>query len=236
MPLNAIHRTVIHRHSGWFIPLGFGLTVLLLCGLFLLWYLRPGQRESALTGDITPVNLSVHELKLAVPANHIETASARAGGAQSMLTLFALLPDMRGYSRADAQRFTGNAPDSPVIHLVLRGDPNSMDASTRLRRIYLPDAVTTAGRPGPFGLIRYEFRPGSVHSGDDLFTGDTDSGPVLLLCERALPDLPSPNCLATANPPARNLSLSYRFKRAYLPNWHQIAEDVDRLMKQFRRD
>jgi hypothetical protein len=233
--MDGHRQNVIRQHSGWLIPLGFAVAVLVLCGLFLAWYLRPGPRSGAPTGDAAPVTLSVGTLRLAIPANYIATAAARAGGAQDMLALAALVPDMRGYSENEAHRFAGNAPDSAVIRLLLRRDANNLDAAARLARIYMPNISDPRGVPGPFGLTRYGFRPDSGYSRTDLFAGAGDSGPVLLLCERGEPDLPSPNCLVTANPPARDVSLSYRFKRAWLPDWRQIASGTGELMRRFGR-
>ncbi len=57
---------------------------------------------------------------------------------------------------------------------------------------------------------------------------------VLFLCERPQMDLPSPNCLATATAPAKNLSFTYRFKRALLSNWRQIADGANALIARLR--
>ena len=109
------HRTVIHRHSGWLVPLAFILALLALSGAFLAWYLRPGPHGGAPSRETATVTLSVRGLRLAVPANYIETAAARRGGEQNAVTLFALYPSFRGYSEADADLFAGNAAESPVI-------------------------------------------------------------------------------------------------------------------------
>ena len=50
---------------------------------------------------------------------------------------------------------------------------------------------------------------------------------MLLLCEREAPDLPSPNCLAVDRPLAQESELSYRFKRAYLARWREMAPASD---------
>lgn len=233
MPRSAIHRTIIHRHSGWIIPLGFAAMVLLVCGLFLAWYLRPGPRGGAPSIDTTPVRLTVGGLALSVPVNHIETTSARAGGLREAVNLFALYPSMRGYSRKDAALFADNAPQSAVIHLLLRADPNSLAPEERLARIYLPHVTAAEGAPGPFGLVRFAFRPDSPYAREDLYVADAAPGPLLFLCQRAQPDLPSPNCIATAPPLAENLSFSWRFKRTHLPHWREMAAQVNGLMTKF---
>ena len=226
---------VIRQHSGWLIPLGFALAILALSALFLAWYLRPGPQPGALTASDAPVALSVRGLRLAVPANYITSAASRSGGHQDTLALAALLPDMRGYSEGEARLFAGNAPDSAVVRLLFKGDPNSIDAAQRLARIYLPYVADPAGGPGPFGLTRYDFRPDSVYGRDELFAGMGAAGLVLILCERGETALPSPNCLGSATPPASNLGLSFRFKRAWLPQWRQIASGVDGLVARFEK-
>ncbi len=236
MDNSAEHRTVIHRHSGWLIPLAFVLALVALSGLFLLWFLRPGPRYGAPGGNDVLVKISMQGLRLAVPANYISAASARGGGEQRMLALAALFPDMRGYSERDADLFAGNAPDSAVIHLLLRSDPNSLDAAERLGRVFMPTIADPKGEAGPFGLTHYILRPDSGYSRNDLFLGETPTGTLLFLCERAQPDLPSPNCVATARPPVKNLSFSWRFKRAFLSDWQRIAIAVDSLMAKLRQD
>ena len=71
----------IHQHSGWWLPLSVLLVILLLSGLFLGWYLRPGLKPvGAPTGQSNMVNLTVRGSAFAIPANYIEKPAARAGG------------------------------------------------------------------------------------------------------------------------------------------------------------
>ena len=222
----------IHRHSGWLIPGIFFFAVLLLSGLLLGWYLRPGARPvSASTSRSTPVQISLRGVSLAIPANYIESSTARAGGDMDAVTLAVLFASWRGYSDAEARLFTGNAPDSPVIRVSLHSDPNNLDGQGRLNRIYMPHVANR--EKGPFGLTQYSFAQGSGYDGNDLFAGEYAKGLVLLLCERASPEFSSPNCLAVDRPLAWNLSYSYRFKRAYLARWQEISTGVDVLITRF---
>ena len=227
----------IHQHSGMADPPWASLLVILaLCGMLLLYYLqRPlpaAFRDNGPTTDSTSVALTVRGTRLSVPANYLETRGARRGGDQDVVALFALLPDMRGYSAAEATLFSGNAADSPLLHMAIRGDTNSLDPASRLSRIYMPYILNPKGTQGPFGLTRYDFRADSGYGRDDLFVGPGDPM-LLLLCERPAQDLPSPNCLAIDRPIARNVNLSYRFKRAQLARWQQISEGVGRLVGGF---
>jgi hypothetical protein len=222
----------VRGHSGWLIPLAFAAAILVLSGLFLVWYLRPGPRASAPTDRSTVVQLSVAGHPFAVPANYIETPAARSGGEQAQVTLAALFPSWRGYSDADAHLFAGNAPDSPVVRVTLRADSGKLDAADRLARIYKPYVQNPAGAPGPFGLAQYSFRPNSGYERNDLFVS-SGNGLVLLLCEREGGELSSPNCLAVDRPLGHGVGYSYRFKRAWLGRWREMAGGVDALVKKF---
>lgn len=222
---------VIRQHSGWLIPMGFLTVILILAALLLVYDLRPemGPRDG-MVSDTSPVALSVRGFAMAVPANYLDSAKAREGGEQDFLRLAALLPDLRGYSPEEARLFAGNAPDSPLVRLLFRGDDLGLDSAARLERIYRPYIEDAAGTPGDFGLTRYAFRPDSGYGRQDLFAGTEAGKLVLFLCERMTADLPSPNCSTTDRPLARNLSLSYRFKRAYLGRWREIVTGVDKLV------
>jgi hypothetical protein len=228
----------IHQHSGWLIPLGLALVVLALCGLFLLYDLRPGAglfRNVAPTADARAVRVSVRGVPFTVPGNYLDSRSSRRGGDLDVMTLSALLPDMRGYSAATSSLFLANAADSPVVHLILRGDTDSLTAADRLARIYMPYVTEPAGAPAEFDLTRYTFRDGTGYERNDLYVGVGGNGQLLLLCERSAQDLPSPNCLAIDRPVAQGVTLSYRFKRAQLSGWRGIAQGVDRLVAEFMK-
>jgi hypothetical protein len=233
---NMGQRDDMHQHSGWWLPLAFFIAIVLLSALFLGWYLRPGPRPSAApTGQSDIVNLAVRGSAFAIPANYIGNAAARTGGDQESVALAALFPSFRGYSDGEANLFQGNAPDSPVVRMSLRGDANNLAPQARLQRIYGPYLVDRDGAAGFFGLTQYAFRKNSGYEQSDLFAGESENGLVLLLCERAGGNLPSPNCLAIDQPLADNLSFSYRFKRAYLARWREMSSGVNTLIRKFER-
>jgi hypothetical protein len=231
----AGQREQIHRHSGWLIPAIFLFALLLLSGLLLGWYLRPGLKPlQPPTGQSNRVTVTIRGVSLTIPANFIESSTARAGGEMDAITLAALFPSWHGYSQAETGLFLGNPPDSPVVRLSLRGDPNSLDTRERLSRLYLPYVGDPKGENGPFGLTQYSFAASSGYEGSDLFAGETQTGLLLFLCDRTSAEFSSPNCQAFDRPPARNLRFSYRFKRAYLARWREMAAGVESLMAEFR--
>jgi hypothetical protein len=226
----------VHQHSGWLIPLGLAIAILGFCGLFLGWYLRPGPKAGvALTGQSNIVRVAVRGVSFAIPANFIENSAGRAGGDQDSIAVAALFPSFRGYSDADAHLFAGNAPDQPVIHLVLRGDPNNLGPQARLARLYMPYITDPKGTVGPFGLTQYGFRNESGYEQNDLFAGQGEKGLLLFLCERASGALPSPNCVVMDRPMADRLGFTYRFKRAYLSRWREMASGVNQLIARFEQ-
>ena len=227
----------IHRHSGWLIPLGLFSVIAALCGIFLLYYLRPATRP--VPGQPPDrcrqpwCDISIRGLKLKVPARYIESRAARGGGDQDVVPLFAALPDMRGYSDAEAALFAGNAADLPVVHLLLRADTNSLDMQKpahphlhalyhrfqrRRRRLCVSRAILSAPIPAMAATI-------------SMLEIAAES---LFLCERPAQDIPSPNCLAIDRPIAPGVNLSYRFKRAQLSHWREIGEGANRLIAGFR--
>jgi hypothetical protein len=225
----------IHQHSGWLIPLAVMVVVALLCAALLLYYMRPFAlsrtaapfRDNRASGVAIPVNLA--GVALSIPRRYIEPGTSR----KNMVALVAALPDLRGFSEDDAQLFANNAPDSPLVHLLIRADRDNLNARQRLQRVYMPYIVSGAGEKGPFRLTHYAFRPGSGYARDDLYAGN--GGALLLLCEQPAQDLPSPNCLAIDQPIAPGVSLSYRFKRTQLSSWRAIDDGVNRLVAKFRR-
>ena len=107
--------------------------------------------------------------------------------------------------------------------------------AVRLQRIYGPYLANPKGRDGSFGLTQYAFRPDTGYGDSDLFAGTEGGRMLLLLCERADPELASPNCLAIGRTVAKNLTFSYRFKRAYLARWQEVSAGVDGLIAKFRK-
>jgi hypothetical protein len=224
-------------HSGWLIPMAVFLMTAALSALVLLYYLAPaptsfiGERPAPTSGT-APVALTVGGLTFTVPANYLVYRSTRQGGEREEVALFAALPDLRGYRESDAHSFTGNPQDSPVIYMLIREEPVNLTEAEKLQRIYLAYVGNPKGEPGPFGLTQYAFRDDSGYRGEDLLVGHLDGRLVVLRCVRLSERVPSPSCLRDLRL-AKHVGLSYRFKRAQLSRWREIAAGVDRLIRSF---
>ncbi|MBV8801136.1 MAG: hypothetical protein JO208_15190 [Alphaproteobacteria bacterium] len=232
-------KEAITKHSGWLIPLGIFVVTAALSGAILLYYLVPSpgslvEEHPSATASTAPVALSVGGVSFVIPANYIRYRSARRGGSQTQVALFALLPDFRGYTDGQAQSFLSNAPDSPVVNILLHEEELKLNEQDRLRRIYLAYVADPKGRPGPFGLEQFEFRADSGYRGEDLFVGRFGTQIMLLRCVRGSPNIPSPGCLRETRL-ARHAGVTYRFKRSQLSRWREIASGVEALMHSFMR-
>ena len=227
------------KHSGWLIPLAVFVVTFALSAMFLLLYLAPSapslfeeQVVPTSRGDI--INLKVNGTAFHIPANYIQYASTRQGGERREIALFALLPNLSGWSNWSAQSFSSNAPDSPVVFLDIRKEKLNLTEADRFKRVYLGYVSNPRGEPGPYGLTLYQFRADSGYKDEDLFVGENAAGLVVLRCVRKGSRVPSPSCLRDM-PVAPGVSLSYRFKRTHLSQWRDISENVDKLIASFRK-
>ena len=227
----------IQKRSGWLVPLAVFVVTAALSAIVLYYYLGP--RPASFTRDIPsptadtrPVRLTVSGVPFGIPANYIVYRSAQEGGEHGDVALFALLPDFRGFSPADAQRFVGNAPDSSAIFLLIRADKLNLTESERLKRIYMGYVTDPMGTAGPYGLTQYAFRSDSGYRDEDLFVGQTARGPAVFRCVRFSADVPSPSCLRET-PLTQGIALSYRFKRAQLAKWQAISTGAEALVRSF---
>jgi hypothetical protein len=228
----------VQKRSGWLIPLAVIVVVAILSGLFLLFYLFPSPpplfaEQQSPTSNTNVVALEVNGLKLWIPANYLEFDSARRGGRRRVVEVFAIMPDMTGWSNWDASDFADNGPSSRVIHMPIREDKVDLSEPERLRRIYLAYVVDPKGVAASFGLTRYEFRDDSGYRAEDLFVGQTRRGLAIMHCAKLGPDIPSPSCWRDVRL-AKGVSVSYRFKRGRLSHWREIADGVEKLMTAFR--
>lgn len=227
----------VRQRSGWLIPIAVFVVTAGLSALFLLYYLAPAptsliEDRAVPTARADAISLHVGRLSLTIPANYIMYQSARNGGKKSKLDLYATYPDFHGYTSADAQTFAGNAADSPVVYILVRQDELNLSEQQKFQRIYVNYLANTQGTTGPFGLTQYAFRDDSGYRGQDLFIGESEKGPMAFICARFSMQVQSPNCWRDMRL-KKDVSLTYRFKRANLSHWREIASGVDTLMQSF---
>jgi len=228
----------IRQHSGWLIPVGVFAVTAVLSAIVLLYYLAPTptsffKERPAPTSRADPVAITVDGVSFTIPANYILYKSARQGSSREDVALIAVYPDFHGYSDWESQTFASDAADSPIIYLLIRRDPYNITEAERLQRIYRNFVSDPAGKPAPFDLTEYSFRDDSGYRDQDLFVGGATDAPIVFRCDRFSQQVRSPYCLRDVRL-KRGVAVSYRFKRALLADWRQIATGVDQLMQRFR--
>jgi hypothetical protein len=230
---------VISRRSAWLLPMGVVLVVLALSALLLLFYLAP-RGQSLFHEQVTPtsrkdiVALTMHGQKFFIPANYLEFESARQGGERREISLYAILPDLTGWSNWQAEAFADNSADASAVFITIRDEKDDLSENDRLKRIYMGYVKSPVGAPGPFGLTQYEFQADSGYHDEDLYVGEISTGLVVLRCVRLSAEVPSPGCLRDMQI-AKGVALTYRFKRSHLSEWREIGEGMNKLLVSFRQ-
>ena len=228
----------VRRRSGWMIPVSVFAVTFALSALILLYYLAPSaglfEEQAAPTSRSDNVAISVAGRPFRIPANYLIYDSARTGGERSEIAVFALLPDLSGWSNWAADEFASNAADSRIAYLTIHKDRHGLKEADKLARVYLDYVANRGGSEGPYGLRQYAFRPDIGYRNEDLFVGQTKTGPVVLRCVKLTPEVPSPSCLRETLL-APGVSLSLRFKRAHLEDWQDLAAKTDKLLADFRK-
>ena len=112
----------VKRELSWRYPLGIFLATLILCAIFLYYYVGPSVDE--LGGNVPspaiseePVAIDVADMRFAIPANYTVFPRDRRGGARDEVWLYALWPTLSGYAPSRREDFIENPPDTRRIDI-----------------------------------------------------------------------------------------------------------------------
>ncbi|MBV8575282.1 MAG: hypothetical protein JOZ58_09640 [Acetobacteraceae bacterium] len=113
------------------------------------------------------------------------------------------------------------------IFLSIAAHNDSLAPDMRVRTIY-PRYLEQASSPGRDGLTMRAFRDGTPYSGEDLFFASTPA-----LTARCTRDAATPGmCLSERR--IGGADLTFRFPKAWLSQWQEVANAMDRLTVQLR--
>jgi hypothetical protein len=242
----------VKTESSWAGPARILFITLILAVGFVYYYFGPSVDElqgNSPKASISkePVTVSVADETFTIPQNYTQFVKTRRGGVQDTVDLYAILPDLEGFTIAHQDSFEGNAENSPIIHISLQdlhapdrrfGEEkltHRMTEREKFERIYLPLAVDPKGESARYGFTRYRLSASWGGQDEDLFVHEaSDGGVVLYRCLEAVPSMPSPWCRRDLMLTDR-LTLNYRFKRQRLSDWRDIDEKVMKLVESFRR-
>ena len=235
----------VRQESSWRYPLGIFLATLILCAIFLYYYVGPSVDEiggNAPSPAISEeaVNVSVGGAEFNIPANYTVYPRDRRGGARDEVWLYALWPTLSGYAPARREEFLENEPDTRRIDILLAQRSSPFGEKERIEILYMPQTIDSRGVRTPMQLIRYDFKesradaPTSGYADTELYIGDAGDGAVLaIFCFKTADDNPSPECWREMEL-SQNLSLTYRFKRPHLEEWRKIDTDVRAFVEKMR--
>ena len=227
----------IKQESSWRYPLGIFMATLVLCAIFLYYYVGPSVEDfsgntpsPAITHE--PVRVEIGGITFSPAANYTVYPRARRGGARDEVVLYALWPTMNGYTPAQRKEFIENAPDTRRIDITISKRTSVFTEEERFERLYLPQTVDARGVRTPYQLTKFTFKdqrsnvPTNGYNDTELFVGaDIDGGTAAVFCFKEKEEVASPECWREYEY-GDKIEVSYRFKRPYLPEWRALDAAV----------
>lgn len=228
----------IREESSWRYPLGIFLATLLLCAVFLYYYVGPSVDE--FSGN-TPspaiseeqVEFSVGGVNFRAPANYTVFPRDRRGGERDDVSLYALWPTLTGYTPARRDEFIENERNTRRIDIQISTRTSAFDEQGRVNVLYLPQTNDRRGAPTSFQMRKFTFKdaranvPTNGYSDTELFLGETASGkPIALFCFEERDEIRSPECWREFEL-SETVSISYRYKRRLLEEWKAIDAKIE---------
>jgi hypothetical protein len=187
----------------------------------------------AMEGSSMPERLpvSVGGTLFNVPTAAIRMKIQRHSGAQERIDLSFIFPSLappeapRHVTSSETLEELTQPTDRIFLSIAVHHDTLAPDM--RVRTIY-PRYLEQASRPGQDGLTMRAFRDGTPYGGEDLFFANTPA-----LTARCSRDAATPGtCLSERR--IDGADLTFRFPKAWLSQWQEVATAMDRLTVQLR--
>ncbi|MEE2691033.1 MAG: hypothetical protein VX640_05765 [Pseudomonadota bacterium] len=227
----------IKQESSWRYPLGIFIATLVLCAIFLYYYVGPSVDE--FSGNVPspaiseePVKFTVGGVGFEVPTNYTVYPRDRRGGERDEVSLYALWPTLAGYTPARREDFVENVDDTRRVDIMISQRTSAFSEQERIDVLYLPQTNDRRGARTSFQLVKYTFQdqranvPTNGYAGTELYLGETENGAALaIFCFSEREDVKSPECWREYEL-TPTVSVSYRFKRPYLAEWKAIDARV----------
>ena len=227
----------VKQESSWRYPLGIFLATLVLCAIFLYYYVGPSVDD--FSGNVPSPAITEEQIQIRIDdtvftpaANYTVYPRARRGGDRDELSLYALWPTMNGYTPAQRREFVENDEDSRRIDITIARRSSIFTEQERFETLYLPQTVDQRGVRTPYKLTKFAFKnqrsdvPTNGYADTELFVGQDDlESLTALFCFQERDDIRSPECWREYEH-SDTIEVTYRFKRPYLPEWKAIDAAV----------
>ena len=175
--------------------------------------------HSAATGEI---NMTIGSVDFAVPENTIRFPTQRQNGIYKRLELYLHWPSLSGYSDNLRREFNSANGNANLVFLTLEPRVMTYDMSGRIGPIY---SRFFEGRSykDDNGLIRQPLSAEGGFMDEELFYASSSPYPFAARCVSEHADISTPFCIRDIHV-ARDLMLTYRFHKKFLPNWIELDQ------------
>jgi len=231
----------IREESSWRYPLGIFIATLVLCAVFLYYYVGPtvdefsGNTPSPALSE-EPVEYAVGDLKFRTPTNYTVFPRDRRGGERDEVALYALWPTLSGYTPARRDEFVENPKSTRRIDILISRRTSAFTEQERIDVLYVPQTNDRREERTRRDLVKYAFKdaranvPTNGYSETELYLGETAQGQTLaLFCFEDREDVRSPECWREFEI-SPEVTVSYRYKRRLLDEWKAIDTRVRALV------
>jgi hypothetical protein len=232
----------VREESSWRYPLGIFVATLLLCAVFLYYYVGPSVDE--LGGNTPspaiseePIEYAVGELKFRTPTNYTIFPRDRRGGDRDEVALYALWPTLTGYTPARRDEFVENPKNTRRIDILISDRTSAFTEQERIDVLYLPQTNDRRGARTSYDLLKFTFKdaranvPTNGYAETELYLGESaDGGRLALFCFEDREDVRNPECWREFEI-SPSVTVSYRYKRRLLDEWKAIDSRVRALVE-----
>ena len=180
------------------------------------------------TDDRTLHEVVIGNDVLSASANQIRYPEQRRGGIANRLDLYALWPDMEGFTEATRAAFNNTAPGKKLLFLSFEPRTLSRDMSGRLDPIYRK-MISGDGQALSNGLFRYKLPESAGFIDEYLLVGAVSAGKMFVA--RCLGDENAGSILASCDRDIHvgdDLVMMTRFPSSLLADWKLLDASLDK--------
>jgi hypothetical protein len=225
----TLPRSRRRRQRGHLVPILLA-SALAAAALALVAYLLWPTWEPDQSSDPSRLPVSVGATLFNVPTQAVRRQVQRHSGPQERVDLSFAYPslDAAGAPKhASAETAEGAIQPIERIFLSISAHHDTLAPDIRVRTIY-PRYLEKISTPGEDGLTLRAFRDGTPYSNEDLFAATAPAMVARCTRDAATPGM----CLSERR--VDGADLTFRFPRAWLAQWRDVAGAMDRLTAQLR--
>jgi hypothetical protein len=229
MTLLSAHSLRRRRQRGHLLPILLA-SALAAGAITLVAYLLWPTWEPDKSSDPTRLPVSVGATLFNVPTQAVRMKVQRHSGPQERVDLSFAYPSLDAAGAPKhASAETADAAIQPIdrIFLSISAHHDVLAPDIRLRTIY-PRYLETSSTQGEDGLSLRAFRDGTPYSNEDLFAATAPAMVARCTRDAATPGM----CLSERR--VDGADLTFRFPRAWLAQWRDVAGAMDKLTAQLR--